>query len=343
MPAPAAENRGMTPVVTLSGGDPEKKATLLHGLLQSLKNRFIKTLVVSTDERTASTLGGALTAGSCSDLLFLAECGKENSAGDHAGLSLVTAHYGDYDLILVSENEQPGSDKMKVLTGPVGQEHLMLCHRLGDEYAELVHGIQTLLDQWTAATPVWGCVLIGGQSSRMGQPKHLITNSEGITWAEILCARLAEHTEQVVLAGRGEIPPSLVHLPRLVDIPEAKGPLAGILAAMRWNPRVSWIVSACDMPLVETDGLQWLLNTRKPGVWGAVPRRWRSDRFEPLLAHYDFRSRYLFEMMLQRGKSRISEICNHAKIVTPELPQNLAGSWRNCNTPEDLVRLVADQ
>ncbi len=30
------------------------------------------------------------------------------------------------------------------------------------------------LDQLIAATPIWACILIGGQSSRMGQPKHLI-------------------------------------------------------------------------------------------------------------------------------------------------------------------------
>jgi len=342
MRTPHAEKRDMTPVVTLSGGDPERKATLLHDLLKNLEKRLIRTLLVSTDEGTAGILH-RVPAACCSDILFLAECGIPSCTGDHAVHSMVTSRYGDYDLILLSRKEQPGSDKTEVLTGPTGQEHMMLSHRLGDECAALVHGIQTLLDQWTASTPVWGCVLIGGHSSRMGRPKHLITNSEGITWAEILCTRLAEHTEEVVLAGRGEIPPSLVHVPRLADIPEAKGPLAGILAAMRWNPRVSWIVSACDMPLVETEGLQWLLHTRKPGVWGAVPRRWRSDRFEPLLAHYDFRSRYLFEMMLQQGKSRISEICDHAKILTPELPRNLAGSWRNCNTPEDLVRLAADQ
>ena len=41
------------------------------------------------------------------------------------------------------------------------------------------------LNESVRRTPVWGCVLIGGRSSRMGRPKHLLVGRGGKTSAEV--------------------------------------------------------------------------------------------------------------------------------------------------------------
>ncbi|MCI5149713.1 MAG: hypothetical protein D3916_10065 [Candidatus Electrothrix sp. MAN1_4] len=90
---------------------------------------------------------------------------------------------------------------------------------------------------------VWGCILIGGKSSRMGRPKHLIQENEK-TWLEQAVEILSPHVEQVVLSGSGEVPATLASLAQVPDAPGLAGPLAGILSVMRWQQTASWLVMA---------------------------------------------------------------------------------------------------
>jgi len=201
--------------------------------------------------------------------------------------------------------------------------------------------LQWLHEIWIQA-PVWACVLIGGRSSRMGRPKHLLekeASTAGFTWLEhtvgLLQPLIGDH---IALSGGGLVPESLAHLPRLPDIPEARGPLTGILAAMRWQPAVSWLLIACDMPDISAEALAWLLAQRQPGYWGTVPRLQENGYVEPLLAHYDYRCGPLFEELLASGSLRIGQIARQSKIETPLIPLLLRSAWHNINTPQELAR-----
>ena len=191
-----------------------------------------------------------------------------------------------------------------------------------------------LARQWLKP-PVYACVLIGGGSTRMGTPKHLLPKGEK-TWLETTAELMSRHCRQVVISGAGDVPDSLGDCPRLADVPDAAGPMSGILAAMRWAPHASWLVVACDLPDMTPEALNWLLSTRTPGVWATVPRLPDSDRSEPLLAHYDFRSRWSFEDLAGRGSFRLGAIASYPKIASLPVPSHLAPSWRNVNVPEDL-------
>ncbi|NQU75764.1 MAG: molybdopterin-guanine dinucleotide biosynthesis protein MobB, partial [Planctomycetes bacterium] len=144
-----------------------------------------------------------------------------------------------------------------------------------------------LASQWLK-TPVFGCVLIGGLSTRMGRSKHLLID-DGQTWLERAVRLLRQFCRSVAVAGAGEIPPALAGVPHLADVPDAEGPMSGLLAAMRWYPNVSWLIAACDLPALSAEVFPWLLSTRRPGVWATMPAASKSPGPEPLLAHYDFR------------------------------------------------------
>ncbi|CAG0898996.1 unnamed protein product, partial [Cyprideis torosa] len=162
--------------------------------------------------------------------------------------------------------------------------------------------------------PVWACLLIGGKSKRMGRPKHLLKNSEGRLWGEALADTLGQCCQNVVLAGRGELQGDIQSLTRVPDVPGVRGPLAGMVAAMRWNPGVSWIVCACDMPHVDLEALRWLLDKRRPGVWAVIPHNTENRVYEPLLAHYDPRSSLLLQQLLDVGNSRPNALVGHEKV-----------------------------
>ena len=184
-------------------------------------------------------------------------------------------------------------------------------------------------------TRVYGCVLIGGRSTRLGTPKHLLKR-EGKTWLERTVEILQQVTEQTVIVGDGELPANLRDCIRLYDVPEVDGPMAGILAAMRWAPQASWLVAACDLPNLSVQALRWLLEARRPGVWATLPKLPNRKHFEPLLAHYDFRSRLLLERMAQQRSFSFDLLASSPKVITVTPPAELASAWVNINTPEQL-------
>ena len=93
-------------------------------------------------------------------------------------------------------------------------------------------------------TPLYGCILIGGRSSRMGSPKHLIESGGEKSWLERSVDFLSAHVSNIVISGNGEIPQALNSLERINDLPGISGPLAGISAVVEHYPFVSWIVMA---------------------------------------------------------------------------------------------------
>jgi len=203
---------------------------------------------------------------------------------------------------------------------------------------ERIDTVRALLDHWLPEqwlrTPVYGCVLIGGASRRMGRPKHLM-ESGGRTWLERTVEVLRPAVEHIVIAGAGDVPDALAGVTRLPDVPEAEGPMAGILAAMRWAPWATWLVAACDLPNLSAEALEWLLATRAAGVWATVPLLAGARGVEPLLAHYDFRAGVILERLAAEGRFAPSLVAEHPKVATLVPPSHLAPAWDNVNAPGD--------
>jgi molybdopterin-guanine dinucleotide biosynthesis protein A len=328
------------PILTLVGRNLQRCDKILEGIADVLAEKSIDILVVykhingDTRKDRISTLIDRPCDTVCIDGEH-AVCSEPEKEPERIN-TVLSQHYLSYDLIIFCKADNDFSEEIQIFEGTVSQGRTLFHAKADDDPVPLAAGLYDWLVKKLLTIPVCGCVLIGGKSSRMGRPKHLIEDADGITWGEKIVRTLSKVTKRVVLSGSGEIPQSLSHLERLVDISEAQGPLAGILAAMRWNPHVSFVVAACDMPALREESLTWLLGRRQPGVWGTVPRHPQSQRFEPLFAHYDYRSRVLFEQLLHAGSLRPNHVCKSEKIETPLVPANLADSWHNCNTPEDL-------
>ncbi len=182
---------------------------------------------------------------------------------------------------------------------------------------------------------LWGCVLIGGKSTRMGTPKHLL-ESNGVSWLELILSRLRERTEDVVISGKSIIPDSLHDVTVVHDVPGLYGPLAGILALFRKYPGKSWLVAACDMPDIEVAALDWLLGFRSHDVRAVLPDLNGDGHVEPLLAYYDHSCLDLFEKAASSGTMRPGWLVGKSGVITPQPPVLIRSSWRNINSQEDL-------
>jgi molybdopterin-guanine dinucleotide biosynthesis protein MobB len=246
------------------------------------------------------------------------------------------------DLVLVEGRRRVACEKVWLLgegeTAPPGEagEVLAALPRQADRAEAAWAILQAWLSRRWLATPVFGCVLIGGKSARMGRPKHLLETG-GRTWLEHTVGLVRPLVERVAIVGAGEVPAALAGAARLPDVPDAEGPMAGLLAAMRWAPRGSWLVAACDLPGLSSGALKWLLSTRSCGVWATLPRLPGGAGVEPLLAHYDFRAGPLLETLAAAGRFAISLLAEHPKVRSPAPPGELLGAWANVNSPQDLA------
>ncbi|OQX19045.1 MAG: molybdopterin-guanine dinucleotide biosynthesis protein B [Desulfobulbaceae bacterium A2] len=333
------------PVLGICGMSGAGKTTLIEGLIPSLCAGGLRVAVVKHGARRVVVD----RPGKDSDRFFRAGAevclwGEERfcrTHGEEDFLPWLARRARSCDLLLVEGHASTPVPKLWLL-GPGHQSPpsgagtvLQVLPRDGAADTVRAYIEQWLPRQWLR-TPVWGCVLLGGRSRRMGRPKHLICQ-EGRTWLERAVERLRSQAEQVVLSGAGELPAGLAGCLRVPDLPgEVQGPLAGLLAVMRWNPWVSWLPLACDQPEAGTEALAWLLAQRRPGVWATLPSLRGDGRVEPLLAHYDFRFLPLLEDLAASGSYRPGALAGRPQVATPVPPLALQDAWRNINRPAEL-------
>jgi molybdopterin-guanine dinucleotide biosynthesis protein A len=337
------------PALAVCGPRNSGKTTLIEAVMPRLLALGLKVAVLKESgrpldvDRPQKDSDRLFRAGA--DVVFLA--GEEQLLRRHGGGDLrlqdAAAEAAEfYDLVLV-EGHRGTALPMVWLADeggaacPLGATPVLA--RLpwnSDRPAAFLSIIEEWLPRVWRAAPVYAGVLIGGASTRMGSPKHLL-KAAGQSWLERTVGQVAGAAAETVLLGRGEVPASLAGLRRLPDVPDASGPMAGVLSAMRWARRASWLIAACDMPQLTREAADWLLSLRRPGVWAVIPRLGEGWPLDPLLACYDFRSRPLLERLAAAGCLRIAEIARSSKVATPVPPADLAAAWANINRPEDLA------
>jgi len=335
------------PVLGICGWKKSGKTTLIEAALPTLREQGLWVAVAKHDVHGVNVDH----PGKDSDRIFRAGADVLLSGPDERFLrthrpesrplvGLLRSLCMAYDLVLVEGHKDTPLPKVWLLgadeTGPPAGTTGVVAALAPDESRP--DALLALLDDWLPRqwlkTPVYGCILIGGKSSRMGTPKHLL-HKDGRTWLESTFSLLHRVVQRTVIVGHGKAPEGLSSATRLPDVPGMEGPIAGVLSAMRWAAGVSWIVAACDLPDLNAEALAWLLSNRRPGVWASMPRLPGSAGVEPLLAHYDFRAHRLLEDLTCCGDAALQRIAPHPKVLCPAPPSHLIPAWRNVNEPAD--------
>ena len=110
---------------------------------------------------------------------------------------------------------------------------------------------------------MYGLVLAGGRSRRLGRDKALLQR-DGESQLARMVATLERHVERVFVSTRPDQQeePERRRYSQVVDRYQNLGPLAGILSAMEEHPAVDWLVLACDLPNVVDATIAHLLDAR---------------------------------------------------------------------------------
>jgi len=111
---------------------------------------------------------------------------------------------------------------------------------------------------------VFGLILAGGHSRRMGQDKAYL-KFHGRPQIEYVYDLLQKYCLKVFLSKR-EDQKAFKQFDFINDASEFSnhGPLGGILSAMKMYPNADWLVIACDLPFITDETIQTLLALRDP-------------------------------------------------------------------------------
>jgi molybdopterin-guanine dinucleotide biosynthesis protein A len=170
----------------------------------------------------------------------------------------------------------------------------------------------------------------------MGRPKQLVEIGN-VTMIENVVHALENEVDEIVLLGAGPAPSTLDGLARVADAEGCRGPMAGILGALRWRPDACWVVAPCDLPLLRPAAVRWIIDANEPQAWAVFPS---IDGFvEPLLALYEPESRALIEEAAGAGDNALHRLASSSRVITAEPPVDLRRCWFNANTPHELASL----
>jgi molybdopterin-guanine dinucleotide biosynthesis protein A len=218
------------------------------------------------------------------------------------------------------------------------EESLLVLAGAPEDCAAVEEAAWSVVERAHRERPVLAAVLIGGHSRRMGRPKHLLER-DGATLLERAVAAARPHAAEALLAGASEAPAGLAELRRLPDAPGVRGPMAGVLAGLRWQPAARWLVLACDLPMVTLDAVAWLLAQARPGADAVMPAVSQEAPCEPLFALYEPTALRPIETAAARGEFSLRRALERARVLHPQPPPGLAPAWTNVNTPEEWGRL----
>lgn len=187
---------------------------------------------------------------------------------------------------------------------------------------------------------IYGLVLAGGKSSRMGKDKGLIPY-HGIPQRTYVYQLLSNVCAKAYMSVRHDQMANLSDdINVIADNDQYKGPYNGLLSAYQMNPDVAWLVLACDLPLMDTASLQQLISQRNIAVEATAFASRENPLPEPLCAIWEPRGLQNSLTYLKSGNGTCPRkflIDAEVALVFPENPNVLL----NANSEEEYQEAIA--
>ena len=189
---------------------------------------------------------------------------------------------------------------------------------------------------------LFGLVLAGGKSRRMGEDKAMLIY-DGQKQIHRMYYLLRTFCTQVYVSLRADQIhlPGYADLPQLPDLPDyaEAGPLSGILSALTQVPDQPWLIVACDLPFVTEATVRNLIENRRAE---RIATAYRNEDFgfpEPLCAIYEPQSRGILESAYHNKTFCPREILSASAPHVLDVPER--GALSNVNTRDE--RHLAEQ
>jgi molybdopterin-guanine dinucleotide biosynthesis protein A len=190
-------------------------------------------------------------------------------------------------------------------------------------------------EQNSKQPPVYGLVLAGGKSVRMGQDKGAI-QWHGIEQRYHMHALLSNVCEKVFISCRAAQKADISdNYSTICDTHTDTGPIFALLSAFEYRSDVAWMVVACDLPLIDVAALQLLLHNRNNIGIATTYQSPHDNLPEPLVTIWEPEAYALLQQHVANGFGCPRKVLIHnsdkVMIIQSENPQVLL----NANTPDE--------
>lgn len=272
--------------------------------------------------------------------------------------------FGEADFILVNGNHQQAKsqvvliDKVKEasLRKKINKLHDVQLFLLSDGMDDIFDFVKQAIPNWKAipvyrldekdkiisffqqkmksAVPLLnGLVLAGGKSLRFGSDKAKI-NWHGKEQRFYAVELLQPFCNEVFISCREEQQQEMESVFKTIpDTFIGLGPYGAILSAFREDPNAAWMVVACDLPLLNNDVLQNLVDHRKLSAVATAFRSPDDELPEPLITIWEPKSYPVLLSFLSQGYSCPRKVLINSDAFIIQSPDRNA--LMNVNTQEE--------
>ena len=190
---------------------------------------------------------------------------------------------------------------------------------------------------------LFGLVLSGGKSSRMGEDKGLIPY-HGIPQRDYLYQLLNKVCDASFMSVREDQVEDIdSDINCIVDTNEFRGPYNGLLSAHRKFPEAAWLVLACDLPLMDENALSELISQRDATKMATAFADSDNPLPEPLCAIWEPKALKKSIAYLEEGNGTCPRkflINNDVRLVFPKRTEVLLNANSKPEYEEALLKLA---
>ncbi|OSY87051.1 molybdopterin-guanine dinucleotide biosynthesis protein MobA [Tenacibaculum holothuriorum] len=194
-----------------------------------------------------------------------------------------------------------------------------------NEIDKISNHIHNLIKETIA--PVKGLVLTGGKSTRMGTDK-----AELNYFGKPQKKHVKELLEESSLKTFYSVAQNNNNSEEIHDTFLNLGPFGGICSALQQDPNSAWFVLATDLPFVNSELIQLVLQKRNPSKVATAVKGKSKEFPEPLITIYEPKAYGKLLQYLAQGYSCPRKMLINSDIEIIEVDDELI---RNVNTPEE--------
>lgn len=185
-------------------------------------------------------------------------------------------------------------------------------------------------------SPLWGLVLAGGRSTRMGKDKSLILH-KGKPMYQLTVAKLKKSGLPVLISCRTDQIDQFAGFSVIADTVPPKGPISGLLSAFDTHKNYAWLLLPVDMPLITSEFIvKTLIKNRNRKKQATVLQLQGQNFKQPLPAIYEPASFSIVKTQFSNKNYSLKKILDmlDVEIVVIEGEEHLLA---NFNFPEDWI------
>lgn len=183
-----------------------------------------------------------------------------------------------------------------------------------------------------------GLVLAGGKSQRMGIDKSTML-WHGVEQRYYVADMLKEYCDEVFISCRAEQEAEIKNYTTIPDAYTDLGPYGAILSAFKAYPDKTWLVVACDLPLLDKETLSHLVAQRDTSKMATTFESPYDGLPEPLITIWEPKSYNILLSYIPEGykcpRKALRNNPDDVKIIKALNPDALM----NTNTPEDAEKV----